>query len=444
MACNASKVPLLRVIAKRGYSASACPRPVGQAANVESKQLDNKVVVASAEAQLPVSRVSVVFRAGSRNETYDTQGAAHMLRVAAGLTNKNTSGFAVTRNIQQKGGALTVTTDREVVAYTVETTANHLETGLRYLQDVIHPAFKPWELNDNIPLIKTQVASVPPQVRAVELMHKAAFRTGLGNSVYIPKFQIGKLSPETLLHYVANNCTANRCAVVGVGVDQTALVGFAQSLELASGGKSGSDSANYYGGDARKDTPSNMAHVAVAGSGGAVSNPKEALAFAVLQHAVGACAVTKRGAINGPFGKAVSSAVGDANVSFAAINASYSDAGLFGFVLSTDAQHAGKAVEAVARALKSGSVSSDDVNRGKALLKAAVLEAYSTDSSLIGEMGLQAVLTQQVQSADALVSAIDGVSLQDVQQAAKKAGSSKLSVGAVGNLAHVPYSSDLA
>lgn len=444
MACNACKVPLLRVIAKRGYSASAKPRPVGQVASVESKELDNKVVVASAEAQLPVSRVSIVFRAGSRNETYDTLGASHMLRVAVGLTNKNSSGFAVTRNIQQKGGALTVTADREVIAYTLETTSNHLHCGLSYLQDVIHPVFKPWELTDCVPFVKYQVAAVPPQVRAVELLHKAAFRTGLGNSVYIPKFQIGKLSTESLLHYVANNCTAARCAVVGVGVDLNYLAGFAQSLELASGGKSGSSSATYYGGDARKDTPGRLAHVAVAGLGGSVSNTKEALAFGVLQHAVGACPVTKRGAINGPFGKALSTAIGDANVSFAPLNANYSDAGLFGFVLSTDSQNAGKAVEALARTLKTGSLSSDDVNRGKALLKAAVLESYATDGALIDELGLQAVLTHKVQTADALVSAIDSVSLQDVQAAAKKAGSSNLSVGAVGNLANVPYASDLS
>lgn len=88
-----------------------------------------------------------------------------MLRVAGGLTNKNSTGFAVTRNIQQKGGNLTVTSDREVVAYTIETTANHLEVGLQYLQDVIQPAFKPWELTDIVPFVKTQVASVTPQVK---------------------------------------------------------------------------------------------------------------------------------------------------------------------------------------------------------------------------------------------------------------------------------------
>lgn len=273
-------------------------------------------------------------------------------------------------------------------------------------------------------------------------MHKAAFRNGLGNSVYIPKFQIGKISSESLLHYVAENCTANRCAVVGVGVDHNALVGFAQNLQLNSGaGKT--NSASYYGGDARHDKPGKDTYVAVAGQGGALKNQKEALAFAILQQAVGATPVTKYGASNGSFGKALSAAVGDASVSMAALNASYSDAGLFGFVLSADAQTAGKAVEGLVRALKSGSVSGDDVNRGKNLLKSAVLEAYGTDSSVLAEIGLQAALTNKVLSCDELIAAIDGVSAQDVQAAAKKAGSSKLSIGALGNLAHVPYSTDL-
>lgn len=68
------------------------------------------------------------------------------------------------------------------------------------------------------------------------------------------------------------------------------------------------------------------------------------------------------------------------------------------------------------RALKSGSVSSNDVNRGKALLKAAILESYSTDSSLINEIGVQAVHLKQVQSIDSLLSAVDSVTQQEVQE----------------------------
>jgi len=444
MACNASKAPFLRAIAKRGYAATASPRPLGQAADVTTQVLDNKVVVATADSNLPVTRVSVVFRAGSRNESYENQGAAHMLRVAAGLSSKHATGFAIIRNIQQVGGTIDAVVDREFVSYNVVTTADQIETGLRYLQDVIQPAFKPWELADSVPLVKTQVSAVTPQVRAVELLHKAAFRSGLGNSIYIPKFQIGKLSSESLLHYAANNCTADRCAVVGVGIDQNTLSGFAQCLELPNGSGAKAEPTNYYGGDARKDTPGNMSHVAVAGQGGSLLNQKEALAFAVLQLACGASPATRRGNVNGSFGKALASAVSDATVSFSTLNASYSDAGLFGFVISTNAQCIGKAVEAVARVLKSGAVSSEDVNRAKALLKASVLERCAADSALVQELSTQSLLTKQVQTVDALISAIDGVTQQQVQEAAKKAGSSKLSVGAVGNLANVPYASNLA
>ncbi|XP_067644899.1 cytochrome b-c1 complex subunit 2, mitochondrial [Eurosta solidaginis] len=443
MACNASKAPFMRAIAKRGFASNQCPRPLGQAAEVQTTVLNNKLVVATADASLPITRVSIVLRAGSRNESYENQGASHVLRIATGLSTKDSTAFAINRNIQQIGGTLSSTSDRELVTYTVETTANQIETGLRYLQALVQPAFKPWELTDNVPLIKYQVAAVSPRERAIELVHKAAFRTGLGNSIYTPKHQIGKLSSESLLHYVANTFTPSRCAVVGVGIDQNTLSGFAQNLDLQTGsGKS--DSATYYGGDTRKDAAGVVAHVAVAGQGGSLVNQKEALAFAVLQQAVGAGAATKRGNINGSFGKALQGAISDAPASFATLNVSYADAGLFGFVVSADSQHIGKAVDALTRALKSGSVSSNDVNRGKAVLKAVLLESYATDSSLIKQITLQAVHTKQVHSIDALFAAIDAVTQQDVQEAAKKAGSSKLSVGAVGNLANVPYASDLA
>ena len=450
MAANASKVPFLRAVARRGFSANTCPRPIGQTAEVETTVLSNKVVIACADSTLPITRVSVVFRAGSRNESYENQGASHMMRIAAGMTTMKSTGFAITRNIQQIGGILSCTGDREIVSYTVEATANNIETGLRYLQDVIEPAFKPWELSDSIPRIRNQVEAVSPQVRAVELMHRAAFRSGLGNSIYIPKYQIGKISSESLLHYVASNCTADRCAVVGVGIDQNTLTGFTQCLELCPSSSSGgsgsskSDAGNYYGGDARKETAGNMAHVAIGGLGGAMSNQKESLAFAVLQNAIGAAPATKYGSTSGSLGKAVTSAVGGASVSLSMVNKSYTDAGIFGAVVSADSRVIGKAVDAVMRTLKSCNVSSDDVNRAKNMVKAEVMESYATDGCLLAEMGMQAVLTKQVMSVDAIIAAIDAITQKDVQDAARKAGSSKLSWGAIGNLANVQYASDLA
>lgn len=108
--------------------------------------------------------MNLCFRAGSRYETYDNLGASHLLRVSAGLCTEEYSGFTIIRNLQQKGVGLTVSSDRESVAYTMEATANNLECGLGFLKEVIRPKFKPWEINDLTARIKTQVANVPPQV----------------------------------------------------------------------------------------------------------------------------------------------------------------------------------------------------------------------------------------------------------------------------------------
>lgn len=88
-----------------------------------------------------------------------------MLRVSAGLSTEEHSGFTITRNLQQKGVGLTVSSDREAVAYTMEATTNNQECALGFLKEVIRPIFKPWELSDAVPRIKTHVANVSPQVR---------------------------------------------------------------------------------------------------------------------------------------------------------------------------------------------------------------------------------------------------------------------------------------
>lgn len=62
------------------------------------------------------------------------------------------------------------------------------------------------------------------QVRAVDLLHKAAFRRGLGNSLFISPKKIGKISSESLQHYAGNNLAADRCAITVVGDNLVSFV----------------------------------------------------------------------------------------------------------------------------------------------------------------------------------------------------------------------------
>lgn len=142
-------------------------------------------MVASAENDSIISRVSIlfkqvfftfyccyfhrhcIFRAGSRYETPDNLGVTHVLRVAAGLSTKNASQFAIIRNIQEVGARLTCSNDREIISYTLEGTRLSLEKSLPFLTEVAtQNCFRPWEISDQEPRLRLELAITPPQVKA--------------------------------------------------------------------------------------------------------------------------------------------------------------------------------------------------------------------------------------------------------------------------------------
>lgn len=336
------------------------------------------------------------------------------MRVAAGLSTKNATGFGITRSIQQIGGSLSVTSDREVIAYTIEVTRNHLETALRFLENaVVGQVFKPWEIQDSLPRLKVDLANVSDQVRAIEILHRVAFRTGLGNSIFCPDYQVGKISSETLQHYYADNFTTNKAAVAGVNIYHEVLTGYAQSLALESG-KGATQKSKYHGGsDGRLEKGGRHASVAVATNGGSWATIQEGLAFEVLQYAAGVRPATKRGAVNGALTKIIQSAA--PNSAVAALNAVYSDSGLFGFVATGPAKEVGSAVEAGVKALKSASLSDEDVARGKAGLKADIAFVYESDSSLVNTLAGQSALLGTSHSLKAALDAVDAIQASDVK-----------------------------
>lgn len=58
--------------------------------------------------------------------------------------------------------------------------------------------FKPWEISDQLPRLRYELSKIPETTRLLELLHRTAYRSGLGNSLYSPKRQVGKISSETV------------------------------------------------------------------------------------------------------------------------------------------------------------------------------------------------------------------------------------------------------
>ncbi|KAF5305630.1 hypothetical protein FQR65_LT07711 [Abscondita terminalis] len=429
--------------------ASACPEatiPISGNADydVKTSTLSNKVFVAAAENKAAIARVGIVFRAGSRYETPDNFGTSHLLRIAAGTSTKGSTQFAITRNLQEACATLTCSIDRELVAYILEGTGSAVEKSLKYLREVAtEQLFHHWEISDNMPRVRLELATRSPQLRAVDLLHKAAYRgRTLGNSLYIPKHNLGKIKSEHLQSYVDANFTSNKAAVVGLGISHKDLKGFAETLDLQTG--CDRDVASVYaGGEIRSDKGGPLAHIAVAGQGGPLTNGKEALAFAILQRALGSGTYIKyTNERNAPFSKLLGSSPEPNLVT--ALNISYSDSGLFGALITSTSTKAGFFLESVMSILKSGTISDEDFVRGKTQLKNNVLYSLENGSNGIEEMITQAGLLKCVATPAQVICAIDEITKEDVEAAAKKVACSKFSIASIGTLHCVPFLDEIA
>merc|ERR1712071_6325 len=157
---------------------------------VKTTTLSNGIVVSSIETNAPLSRIAIAYKAGSRNEA--VAGTVHALRSASALSTNKTSQFALVRTLQEAGAAMTCTAGREHMMYAVDSSRQTIDATLE-------------KLADNADLMKLDLAGVSPQTTVLELLHKVAFRSGLGNSLFSPDHLVGKHTSEVMHNFVAGN-----------------------------------------------------------------------------------------------------------------------------------------------------------------------------------------------------------------------------------------------
>lgn len=96
------------------------------------------------------------------------------------------------------------------------------------------------------------------------------------------------------------------------------------------------------------------------------------------------------------------------------------------------------------KVLKSGSVTANDVNRAKAMLKMNILSNCECTENIIEDMSMQSLNGGIVIPGPVLAQAIDKITVADVSEAAKKIAKGKLSLCALGDLNEVPYLDELS
>lgn len=411
-------------------------------------RLPSGVVVASFENYSPVSRVAVIYGAGSRQETPEQLGITHCLRAASTLSSQKASAFLIAKQLQQLGGNLNCTTTRETVEYSVECLRSELSPALTLLSNVSTlPVFKPWEVSSLSRRLKLDLELFKqcPDARVMEALHKIAYRETLGNSIYTCEDNIGHFSTDALENFVKSKYISQNAVVVGVGVDHEHLLLLSRKMSFhqgPSGTQIQAKPAKYYGGEARIPTRNPLVHAALVTEGVSLQSP-DLLPLALLQLSLGIGPFVKYSANTGSskISKAAHGATSE-SVFAQCINLNYTDSGLFGVQVIAGKKDIrkvlGAVVQAMGQATKS-SITDADLQRAKAQIKSLALMRDECASGLVESMGIQALFTGQLQSASSAVAAVDKITLDDVNKVAKKVINGKPSLSIVGDLSDAPY-----
>ncbi|ESN98311.1 hypothetical protein HELRODRAFT_185865 [Helobdella robusta] len=427
---------------------SAPTKPSLAPQDVKISHLPNGVVVASVENLSPVTRVAVLYNAGCRYEDYDNQGVTNYLRMLATQSTKKATGFGISRTIQQIGGNITCTTNREQVIYSVEALRSHLEEALTNLDYVANAtALKPWEISDIKPhlILERDHFEQCLDAKLIEHLHRAAYRDTLGQSLYISRDKIGSITECQLQEFVSSHYVSHNAAVVGIGLDHEQLLHYAKNFHFVQGKPPTPQKAVYHRGEIREDIKTKYSYVACVTEGLGFASP-DMLPLSLLQHCIGIGPSVKYSSnqVSKLYKAASAAATGPFAVS--CINTNYSDSGLFGLNLVSEAKDSRKILKALFSVMNQaakGKITDAEVQKAKNHLKATLHQYNENSTEALEWLGIEVLLSGQYLTQKQLDSAIDKISLDDVVKVAKKVITGKPCVAAVGNLSHTPYLDEL-
>ncbi|RKP13005.1 Metalloenzyme, LuxS/M16 peptidase-like protein [Piptocephalis cylindrospora] len=438
----ASRVSSRAAIARslRSYSAAATATSSAPASGLGSQYSETTsasgVRVASFEDQSPVTTLSVVLPAGSRYEPVESPGVSHFLKAFAFKNTTKRTGFRLTREAELQGATLSAELGREFLCYTARFLRDDLPYFVESLSEsILHPRFAHHELAavQRLVAAETAQAMASPEALLTDILHRAAYRSGLGNSLYAHQ----SLNEEQVKNYLGSRSSAG-ISVVANGADHATLSSLVQEAFNASSisGSASPPSSIFHGGEERSFLPG-ANHFAIAWD---VQNSRAPAT--ILEKLLGSSGPRVRWGEGVSPLASLSTRLADTTVT--ALQFTYTDAALLTLATSGPrAAEAAKSAVAELRKVAEGSITSESLSRA---IKTAKMDFVSGRElgpdralSIASDAGLG---VKRVGFAD-IHSALDSVTAQQVQDLAKSLLKAKPATAAVGNLNALPYANDL-
>mmetsp|Transcript_138869 Transcript_138869/g.432023 ORF Transcript_138869/g.432023 Transcript_138869/m.432023 type:complete len:466 (-) Transcript_138869:78-1475(-) len=420
--------------------------------------LPNGVKVATKETFADTSSVGIFVNAGSRDESRETAGAAHLVEQLAFTGTKKRPKAQLETEVESMGALMNMTSGREQTSYTISVCNKDVKQGVDILADLVtSPPLGNLAKEKESILANLDEVEKPTRSVLDDRLHMCAWRDyPLGFSSLGPFDGIHTLTEAHVKSYMDANYTADKMVLAAAGpMKHEELVALASSAlgGVKAGTPAPGSSKPYFCGAEliyRNDEMGPTAYICVGWEAVPWKSP-DAVTFMVMQAIMGS--YTKgEGLVPGTIsGNRIVNAVANKMQvgcadKFEAFNLCYKDTGMFGFYIECDEVAVEHAVGELmfGANLLSFSVTDEEVERGKRELKCALFSQSDSPSALVDEMGKQVLAYGRGVSPAEMLLRIDAVDAEEVKRVAwKYLNDNEVAVTALGPLHGMPQYYDL-
>ncbi|ORY73890.1 Metalloenzyme, LuxS/M16 peptidase-like protein [Protomyces lactucae-debilis] len=416
----------------------------GSAASSFAVRKQAGILVASRDDGRPTTSLSVVIRAGSRFES--SPGVAHLLEKFAFQSTEKRSALRITREAELIGATLSSQITREHIILGAQFLREDLPYFTQLLGEVLaHTKYTHYTLPESVlPLaqVEYKASQHSPPALAADTLHQLAFRRGLGNPLLAtPTVPV---STEQVAAYAKQSYVKENIAIVATGVDQARLDQLVSEhfSSVPSGAQAQVSESKYFGGEARLPYRSSIGHFAI-GFPGAAASPHVPAEMAVLGALLGGSSSIKWSPGNSILGQAAASV--SPQIKALANHGTYTDTGLFSIYIMGPTAQIPQAAKASVNALKqiASKVSAEDLKRAIAQAKFAAYAAAEERTLSAEAVGRSLLAEGKAPAVEETVQALEKVTADKVQKAAKKLLDNKPSVAAIGETHKMPFFDEL-
>ncbi len=398
-------------------------------------------ILTSTRPHLETVSLGVWIKTGSAFEKEDVNGISHFFEHTCfkGTTRRNA--LQISEEIEDVGGQMNAYTSREFTAFYAKMLKGDTELALDMISDILQDAtFPEEELQKEREVVVQEIKQsidTPDDIIFDYLQETAFPGQPLGRTILGPAEKVRSFTADTLRGYLASNYAAENIVVCAVGnIEHETFVKMTESRW--SGYKSKTDfriePQVYKGGFFIEKRDIEQAHI-VLGFQGFRYESEDYYPGIIFSTLFG-------GGMSSRLFQEIREKRGLVYTVYSFAN-SHTQNGLFGIYAGTGKEELKELMPVVAEEIRkvcNEKVSAKELERAKTQLKASMLMGLESSSSSAEVLARQMLLFDRVIPVEEMVSRVEKVSLEDIQNAAIKIFASKPSYTLLGSIGdYLPY-----